>query len=303
MSKIIFIVGPTASQKSDTAFSLAKQIKAEIVSADSMLVYKQPQIITAKPSYKMLNLVKHHFIGEISVEETYSVFDYYYSATSRIKELFYKKIPVVVCGGSGLYLKALLDGIFEGVGKDEGLRSKLTEAARMYGNEYIYSELKKVDSSAAKRIHPTDQKRIIRALEVYYLSGVPISEKQKYSFGLYQDFPIRIFGLRLPRAALYQRIEQRVDKMFEAGLVDEVKGLNNFKLGLTSSKIIGINEINTFLSSQISELEASQEIKKNTRRFAKRQITWFKKDKRIEWIDIDNLTPGEIKTEILRRIN
>lgn len=302
MSPIIFIVGPTATGKSEVAYLLARQLKAEIVSADSMLIYKEPKIITSKPSYEMLSEVKHHFVGTISVEETYNVFDYYLKATKTIKDLFYAKIPVIVCGGSGLYLKALLDGIFEGAGKDEGLRKKLEEQARMYGREYLYEELKALDLPAAKRISPYDLRRIIRALEVYYLTGIPISKKQSYSYGLYPDFPIRIFGLNLPRKKIYQKIEARVDKMFSQGAVDEVEGLRQFKLSLTAQKIIGIKEIGDFLDRKISEEEAKVNMKRNTCHFAKRQLTWFNKDKRIEWIDIDNLLPEEIEKIILQKI-
>jgi tRNA dimethylallyltransferase len=302
MSTITFIVGPTATGKSEVSYLLAKEICGEIVSADSMLIYKEPEITTAKPSYKILNQIKHHFVGTMSVRESYSVFDYYRSATRIIRELFSKGIPVIVCGGSGLYLKALLDGIFEGAGKNEGLRKKLEEQAGLYGTEYLYDKLKNLDEPSAKRISPQDLRRIIRALEVYYLTGTPLSEKQMYSFGLYDNLPIKIFGFRLERKELYRRIEQRVDKMFTQGAADEVSGLRQFNLSLTSRKIIGISEIGEFLDGKIKEDQALSKMKINTRRFAKRQITWFKKDKRIEWLDIDNLTPANIKEEILSRM-
>ena len=302
MNNIIFIVGPTATGKSEVSYLLADQMKGEMVSADSMLVYKESQITTAKPSYKILNQIKHHFVGTISVRDTYSVFDYYRSATRIIRDLFSKGTPVIVCGGSGLYLKALLDGIFEGAGKNEGLRKKLEEQAQLYGTEYLYDKLKNLDEPSAKRIFPQDLRRIIRALEVYYLTGTPISEKQMYSFGLYDNLPIRIFGFRLERKELYRRIEQRVDKMFAQGVVDEVSGLRQLNLSLTSRKIIGISEISEFLDGKIKETEALSRMKRNTRRFAKRQVTWFKKDKRIEWIGIDNLTPEQIKKIILQKI-
>ncbi len=302
MANVTFIVGPTATGKSEAAYLLAKEINAEIISCDSMLVYREPQIITSKPSYEMLNAVKHHFTGIISVENTYSVFDYYVDATNAIKSLCHKRKPVIVCGGSGLYVKALLDGIFKGAGKDEDLRKNLEERAQMYGIEYLYAELEKVDLPAARRIHPSDLKRIVRALEVYYLTGIPISAKQAYSLGLYGNLPVNIFGFNMERKELYRRIESRVDRMFEEGAVEEVEGLRGFNLSLTARKIIGVEEIGEFLDGKVSRETARDNMKKNTRHFAKRQITWFKKETRIQWFKTESLTPENTKKEILRRI-
>jgi tRNA dimethylallyltransferase len=267
-----------------------------------MLIYKGPQIITAKPNFRMLSEINHHFVGTISVEEAYSVFDYYSAATKTIRDLFHQNIPAIVCGGSGLYVKSLLDGIFEGVGRDEGLRKKLEERAHAYGKEYLYAELKSLDEPAAKKISPSDLKRIIRALEVYYLTGMPISKKQAYSFGLWQDLPIKIFGLRLERKELYRRIEERLERMFKEGAVDEVIGLRQFNLSLTAKKIIGIKEIGEYLDGRCTLEKAKEEMKKNTRHFAKRQMTWFRADKRIEWIDISGKTPEEVCGVILGKI-
>ena len=290
MAKIIFIVGATATGKTETAYLLARKIKGEIISCDSMLIYKEPGIITSKPPAYMLKEIKHYFVGEISVEDTYNVFDYYVLASKKIIDLYNKGISVVVCGGSGLYIKALLDGIFKGAAKDEKLRASL-ESKDL---DDLYQELKKLDPQAGKKISANDSKRIIRALEVYYLSGQPISKKQKQIKGLLPDYPVKIFGLNLDRDALYQRINQRTDLMFEAGAVKEVKKLLKRNLSLTAKKIIGINEISDFLEGKASEAQARESIKKNTRNFAKRQLTWFRKDKRIEWIDINNLEPKEI---------
>ncbi|MBU1113128.1 MAG: tRNA (adenosine(37)-N6)-dimethylallyltransferase MiaA, partial [Candidatus Omnitrophica bacterium] len=211
--------------------------------------------------------------------------------------------PVIVCGGSGLYIKAIIDGIFEGSGRNDKLRQALQKSADIYGKQYLYQELEKVDRSAAKRISPGDLRRIIRALEVYYQTGMPISQKQSLSFGLWGDLPIRIFGLRLNRRNLYRRIEERVDRMFAQGAVDEVEALRQQDLSLTAGKIIGVKEIGELLEGKVNQDQARLNMKKNTRHLAKRQITWFKKDKRIEWIDIDDLTLENINDEILRRIN
>jgi len=294
MPDIIFIVGPTATGKSQTAYLLAKRLKAEVVSADSMLIYKEPGIITAKPSSSILEEIPHHFIDLISVEQEYSVFDYYSKATEKIKDLYSKGKPVIVCGGSGLYVKALLDGIFKGAGKDESFRLELEKKAKASGSQSLYEELKKIDKEAADKISPNDSRRIIRALEVYYKEGVLFSKKKKQAKGLYGELPIKIFGLRMKRPLLYERINKRVDEMFEQGALEEVEKLLGLNLSLTAEKIIGIKEIRAFLKKELT-LEAAKELmKKNTRNFAKRQNTWFKKDSRIKWVDIDKLTPEEI---------
>lgn len=301
MKSIVFIVGPTAIGKSEVSFLLAEELKAEIISADSMLVYREPQIIVSKPSLEVLTKIKHHFIDIISVEQTYNVFNYYQAARDKIQELSKKDKNLIVCGGSGLYLKALCDGIYEGIDKNQELRQELSDKAKTKGNQYLYQELKRVDSVSAEKISVNDLKRIIRALEVFYIGGVPISQKQQQSKGLYDKFPLRLFGLTQDRNELYQRVNIRTDEMFEKGAIAEVKELLKLDLSLTAQKIIGIKEIEQYLKGEIDQKQAKELIKKNTRNFAKRQLTWFRKDKRIEWIDIDNRKPEEIAKEILNR--
>jgi len=301
MSKIIFIVGPTATGKTEASFLLARKLSAEIISADAMLVYEEPRIITSKPPVRMLEEVRHHFVGMVSVRDSYSVFDYFSSASGVIEDLVNKDIPVIVCGGSGLYVKAILDGIFEGPGKDENLRKKLAEEAQAHGNEYLYRKLEEVDPESAKKISSNDLRRIIRALEVYSLSGQRLSEKKKEASGFWDKLSIEIFGLNLKRKNLYQRTDKRTDEMFGQGAVNEVRDLLSMKLSLTAKKILGISEIERFLNSDLSEEESREILKKNTRNFAKRQVTWFKKDKRIQWIDVDGLSSEQVADTILRR--
>ena len=303
MADIIFIVGPTATAKTETSFLLAKHLKGEIISCDSMLFYKEPEIIVSCPPDYMLKEIAHHFVGIISVKDTYNVFEYYCRAAEKIEELYKKDIAVTVCGGSGLYIKALLDGIFSGAGKDEQLRKKLEERARIDGSEVLFNELQKHDPAASEKISPNDTRRIVRALEVYYSSAIPISKQQEKAEGLYNKLPIRVFGLRLPKAELYQRINKRTEEMFAQGAVNEVKNLLNYDLSLTAQKIIGIKEIKGYLDGKYDLDAAKEAMKRNTRRFAKRQTTWFKKDKRIEWIDIDKFSAQDIKSEILKRIS
>ncbi len=301
MSKIIFIVGPTATGKTEASFLLAQKLQAEIVSADAMLAYREPRIITSKPPAHMLEEVKHYFVGTVSVRDSYSVFDYFLSASRVIENLVNKDIPVIVCGGSGLYVKAILDGIFEGPGKDENLRKKMAEAAQAHGNEYLYRKLEEVDPESAKKVSSNDLRRVTRALEVHSLSGRPLSEKKKEATGLWGKLPIEIFGLRLKRKNLYQRINKRTDEMFDQGAVDEVRDLLTIELSLTAKKILGISEIERFLNGDLNEEESKEILKKNTRNFAKRQVTWFRKDKRIQWIDVDELNSEQVTDTILRR--
>jgi len=298
---IIFVVGPTATGKTAASFLLARKLGAEIVSADAMLVYEEPRIITSKPPAYMLEEIKHYFVDVVSVRDSYSVFDYSVSASKVIEDLVNKNIPVIVCGGSGLYLKAILDGIFEGPGKDEKLRKKLAETAQTHGNQYLYRKLEEVDLESAKKISSNDLRRVIRALEVHSLSGQTLSTKKKEATGLWPKLPIEIFGLRLKRKNLYQRINKRTNEMFSQGAVDEVRDLLTIGLSLTAKKILGISEIKRFLNNELNQEESKEILKKNTRNFAKRQVTWFRKDKRIQWIDVDELSSEQVRDAILRR--
>ncbi|MCM8831240.1 MAG: tRNA (adenosine(37)-N6)-dimethylallyltransferase MiaA [Candidatus Omnitrophica bacterium] len=300
MNKAIFIVGPTAIGKTEVAFFLALKIGAEIVSADSMLVYKEPNIITSKPPSWMRKIIKHYFIDIISVTENYNVFKYYIEAQELIKNLIFKK-PIIVCGGSCLYIKALLDGIFKEPSCNISIRKQLEEEAKEYGKEYLKAKLQKVDPATADKVF--DLRRIIRALEVYYLTGIPLSEKKKEAKGLWGELPIKIYGLNTERKLLYDKINKRVERMFEEGLVDEVKNLLKLNLSLTAKKLIGINEVKGFLEEKYDLEYAKELIKKNTRHFAKRQLTWFKKEKRINWIDVGNLKSSDIVDLILKNLN
>ncbi|MFH1504615.1 MAG: tRNA (adenosine(37)-N6)-dimethylallyltransferase MiaA [Candidatus Omnitrophota bacterium] len=296
-SRVIFIVGPTATGKTEAAYLLARRLKAEIISADSMLVYKEPRVITAKPCSHILKEIPHHFIDILSVQQDYNVFDYFKAASGKIIELYNRKTPVIVCGGTGLYVKTILDGIFEGPGKDENLRRELEKRS----SQDLYQELKVIDPETTQKISSNDLKRIIRALEVYYKTGSTISKKKKQTKGLWGGIAIKIFGLRIKRSLLYQRINERVDKMFEKRVVEEIRELLKMNLSVTAEKIIGIKEIGLFLKGELSEQAAKELMKKNTRNFAKRQLTWFRKDKRIEWMDVDSLRPGEVVEEILKK--
>jgi len=299
---LICIVGPTAVGKTAAAVDLALKLNAQIISCDSMLVYKEPRIITAAPPPEALQAVPHHLIGIISVTQDYNVFTYYQQAGAKIIELLDKKVPAIVCGGTGLYFKAILDGIFDDAGKDAGLRNDLESEAQAQGVDKLYARLQSLDPEAAAKISPADQRRIVRALEVYYASGKLISQKKKESRGLWGKVPIKIFGFDLPRPRLYEIINQRVEQMWQAGAVEEVKELSKLELSPTAGKIIGIKEISSYLSGAWPKEQAIDEMKRNTRRLAKRQMTWFKADKRLEWLDVDGLSAEQAADVMFEKI-
>ncbi|MFH0856152.1 MAG: tRNA (adenosine(37)-N6)-dimethylallyltransferase MiaA [Candidatus Omnitrophota bacterium] len=299
--KIIFIVGPTAAGKSAVAAALAKRLKSHVLSCDSMQVYKGMDIIASKPASALRKKIKHHFISSVSCQQEYDVFRYRKEAGEIVDRLTAKgKIPVF-CGGTGLYVSVLIDGIFKEGKSDPALRKKLYGQARKYGKGYLYNRLKKVDKSAAGRIHPNDLKRVIRALEVFEASGKPISALQKERKGLSNDYSVKIFCLNMDRAALYRRIDTRVDNMLKAGLLKEAKKLLAKQLSRTASAAIGIKETAGYFEGRHGLEEALRLIKRNTRHYAKRQLSWFRKDKRVKWVNIkDKDKPQKIAQRILK---
>ncbi len=268
---------------------LAKILNSEILSADSRQFYRKLNIGTAKPNEKQLAEVNHHFINILEPAEVYNVSDFEKQADELIENLFSRSLIPIVVGGSGLYIKALVDGIFDTVDKDFEYREKLLNYKNQFGNEYIYSLLKKTDPVSANKMLPQNWKRVMRALEVYHLSGEPIwkhhqrqKKEKNYSF-------IQI-GLNWERKNLYKNINERVDNMIEDGLLKEVEGLladGYDKELINSLNTVGYKEIISFLNDEISIERAIELIKRNTRRYAKRQMTWFRKDDRIEWFDLD----------------
>lgn len=301
--KIFFLVGPTAVGKTETAVYLAKKLNAEIISCDSMQIYKGMDIITSKPPGTLRNKITHHLIDTLSAAKEYDVSRYRKDAIKIIKDIFRRgKIPLFV-GGTGLYMSVLVDGIFETKAQDKNLREKLYKQSRLKRNSYLYNRLKKVDPEAAAKIHPNDIKRIIRALEVFEITGKPISELQKQRYGLSKDFDVLIFGLNTNREKLYKIIDERVEKMFKRGLVREVKRLLKTKLSKTASCAIGIKELKGYFDGAYGLEEAKRQIKRNTRHYAKRQLTRFRKDKRIRWININEKNkPQEIARKIWKEL-
>jgi len=281
------IVGPTAVGKTGVALEIAQARGWEIVSADSRQIYKLLDIGTAKPTPHERSRVPHHLIDTVSPWEVYSCGRYRREAVAVIENLLAAgKIPLVV-GGSGLYLRALGKGLFQGPERDEALREKLKGVAQREGRESLHGKLAEVDPASAERIHPRDVERIVRAIEVFTITGRPISELQKTST---ESAPFELFlvGLDRPRASLYQMINHRFDKMMGAGFVDEVRELmeRGFSEAWPSFRTVGYREIVKYLRGEVSLETAREKAKTQTRRFAKRQLTWFAGAAVKEWVNI-----------------
>ncbi|MGB3081826.1 MAG: tRNA (adenosine(37)-N6)-dimethylallyltransferase MiaA [Candidatus Omnitrophota bacterium] len=285
--KVVFIVGPTSSGKTAVSIKLAEKVNGEIISCDSMQIYKDMDVITRVPPDRVLSKVPHHLIKKISPEEEYSVARFTREAANLIDQIISRgKLPIIV-GGTGLYMKSLIDGLFSSPPEDKDLREEFKKEAEGKGSEYLHKRLESVDPETASKLHPNDTRRIIRALEVHELTGETIHEKKKESEGISSKYDCRIFGLELPRDALYGRINETVEGMFNEGLVKLVEDLRARKLSKTAFKALGIKEVSAFLDGQVKLEEAAEELKKNTRKYAKRQLTWFRADERIHWVDAD----------------
>jgi tRNA dimethylallyltransferase len=291
-SKLVIVVGPTAAGKSDLVLKLVPRLNAEVINADSQQVYRQMDIGTAKPSKTERAKVPHHLIDVVDPDEEFNVARYRELATACVQEIQSRGKQVIVSGGTGLYIKALTRGLFVGPAQDAGIRKTLNAEADANGLSSLYQTLERVDSSATSWIHPNDRQRIIRALEVYQLTGKPISEWQKeHAFGESVFTTLKI-GLDRQRAELYERINQRCDQMINAGLVDEVKGLFDKGYGshLNALRSVGYRHMGLFLMGRLRLEEAVHLMKRDTRRLAKRQLTWFRRDEEIHWFHPERQT-------------
>lgn len=287
---LLVIVGPTAIGKTAVSINVAKKLNGEIISADSMQIYKYMDIGTAKIKPEEMEGIPHYLIDIVYPDEEFTVADFKNYSEKYIKQINDKnKIPIVV-GGSGLYLNSIVYKLkFAQIKKNESFRLKCEKLVDQYGVGYLYDRLCQVDPITSNNISPNDTKRIIRALEVYHETGKPMSYFNKNFREKTDKYNLVMVGLNTDRAKLYSRIEKRVDKMIEEGLIEEVKNLLNmgYSRELTSMQAIGYKEIISYLYGEIDLEEAIEILKRNTRRFAKRQLTWFKRDDRIKWIDID----------------
>jgi len=301
--KIIFLLGPTGIGKSAAAINLAKKINAEIISCDSMQVYRRMNILTAKVALRQRKKVKHHLLGTIDPQQEYNAAQYRQEALLICDKIFAKgKIPLFV-GGTGFYYSTIVDGLFPSVPQDKIIRQKLEKQLKLKGNRYLYRRLVKVDRAAAGKIHPRDTRRIIRALEVYLKTGQRISCLQRNRVGPGKEYVVKIFGLNRERQSLYNIIDQRVDKMFGRGLIKEVKRLLKLKLSRTAKCAIGISELKGYIWGEYSLAEAKRLIQRNSRHYAKGQLSWFKKDKRIQWINIKNESASQLAFKLWKKLS
>ncbi len=299
MSKaVIFIVGPTGSGKSKLALILARKLKAEIVSADSMQIYKGMNIGTAKPTKKEQKLIRHHLLDQLNSRSECSVIKFQRLAFKAIGEITHRKHLPIVVGGSGFYVRALIDGLDPLPGKKAEYRKRLEKI----DSATLHKDLKKLDPASAARIHPNDQKRIIRALEIINSSPKKELTKKKKPGLRASGFKPLIFGLNRDRKELYERIEKRVDEMLDQGWIQEVKRLKKTGFSQTARYAIGYKEILEFLINKRSEDEVAPEIKKRTRHLAKRQMTWFRKEPHIKWYSVSGEKYEATSRAVLKEI-
>lgn len=286
---LAILVGPTAIGKTKVSIDYAKRLNAEIISADSMQVYRYMDVGTAKITLAEMDNIPHHLIDVVTPDTEFSVADYQNMARTKIAEISFRgRLPFVV-GGTGLYISSIIDNLdFTEIDTDWDFRNKLKAEAKQLGNLYLHKQLAEIDPAAAAKIHPNDLRRTIRAIEVYHKTGQPISHYQALSRLQPSPYQTMIFGLIMPRDLLYARIEQRIELMLADGLVAEVEKLlkMGYQRNLVSMQGLGYKEIIGYLDGAYDYLTAVDLLKKNTRHLAKRQLTWFRRDPRIYWIDV-----------------
>lgn len=301
MYNCIIIAGPTASGKTKISIELAKRLNGEIVNADSMQVYKDLNVGTAKATKAEMENIPHHMLDVVNMFEDFTVSDYRNMAMPIIKDIISRNKTPIIVGGTGFYINSLLFNMDYGnSSKDDSIREKYENLAKEYGNEYVYNILKSIDEDTAKKLHANDLKRVIRAIEIYETTGNKKSAMQNTMQTFETGLNPLIIGLNIDREKLYSRINQRVDIMIEDGLIEEVKNLvdNGLNDSYQSMSGIGYKEIYSFLNNQISKEEAIELIKKNTRNYAKRQITWFKKVPTLNRVDLTNGLTEDILNDI-----
>jgi tRNA dimethylallyltransferase len=286
-ARLVIILGPTASGKTELAVRLAERFGGEIVNADSMQVYRGMDIGTAKPSPEQRLRVPHHLIDIVAPDVNFSASDFRREAALAIADIAGRGKRAFIVGGTGLYIRALLQGLVDSPSGAGAVRRELEETAKRIGNEALLGELARVDPETAVRLHPNDLVRVIRALEVYRLTGRPISQ-QRSEHGFAGDFYRALkIGLTVERGELYERIDRRVERMVGEGLVEEVRDLlaRGFSPGSKALRSIGYRQICAYLAGEYGLDEAVRLIKRDTRHYAKRQLTWFNADTEIKWVE------------------
>lgn len=286
-SKVIVICGPTASGKTALSIELAKRINGEVVSADSMQIYKDMDIGSAKVTKEEMQGIKHYLVDCVSPDERYSVANYKLDAKKAIEEILKKgKTPIVV-GGTGLYIDALIYEIeYQDVKINESYRKELESIKQNQGLEVLYERAVKIDPEAMKKITPNDSKRIMRVLEIYEATGKNKTEQEAESRLKEIPYNYKVFAITMDREKLYERVNKRVDIMIENGLIEEVKELlKKYKEFPTAMQALGYKEVKEYLDGKLTKQEMIDKIKQESRRYAKRQLTWFRKNKQTIWID------------------
>ena len=294
--KVIVIVGPTASGKTSASINVAKKLNGEIISADSMQIYREMNIGTAKVTQEEADGIKHYLVDVVNPDEVFNVTKYKEMAEAAIEEILAKgKTPIIV-GGTGLYVSTLINGIeFAEVGEDVEYREQMTALAEEKGAEYLHNELRKVDPDAADTIEMNNIRRVVRALEIFKLTGktktqldIESRKEVKYDY--------RVYGIDTPREELYNRINIRVDKMFEEGLLEEVKYVNEkYKISSTAIQGLGYKEVIEYIDGKVTYDEMIEKLKMETRRYAKRQLTWFRREEQIKWCPLNEIVDTIIR--------
>lgn len=297
MKPIVYVIGgPTASGKSKLAVELAKKVNGEIISADSMQIYKEMNIGTAKVNKEEMQGVQHYLVDFVSPDERYSVSNFKKDAEKSIEEILEKgKTPIVV-GGTGLYIDSLIYGIeFQNEEVDLEYREKLNKIADEKGLESLYKKAQEIDPEAMKKISINDRKRIIRVLEIYHKTGKTKTEQELQSRKNEVKYEYKVFAITMDREKLYERIEKRIDFMIEQGLIEEVKQiLEKYHTFPTAMQGLGYKEVVEYLEGSCTKEEMIEKIKKETRHYAKRQLTWFRKNKETIWLDGEKSTDENV---------
>lgn len=301
---LLAVVGPTASGKTAVGAALAEEYGGEVVSADSMQIYKGLDIASAKPTEEEMRGIPHHLVGIVDMDTEFSVADYTALAKERISEISArKKLPVLV-GGTGLYVNSLIDNIsFDDKGTDENVRKRISEEAEALGAEEMHRRLSEIDPETASEVSPNNIIRVIRALEVCEITGMKFSEYKKMNRGKDSDYNYCMIGLNYRnRELLYEKINKRVTLMAENGLVDECRAVYESERLGTVCQAIGYKELIPYFRGEASLEECLDKIRQSSRKYAKRQLTWFRRDERINWIYLDEISKFDEIIEICKKI-
>lgn len=300
--RVLTVVGPTAVGKTAVAMALAQTYPGEIVSADSRQIYRGMDVGTAKPTPAEQKLVRHHLIDIVDPSQSYDAVRFAADAEAAVSDIAARGLAPLVVGGTGFYVSSLFEGLFEGPGRDDALRARLAECAAAEGSAALHEQLAAVDPASAERIHANDVSRVVRALEVHASTGVPLSE---WHAGPVRKpaFRARYVGISLPRERLHERIDARVDAMMAGGLLDEIERLVSsgvLSSGMPAANAVGYRELLPVVEAGEGDVGSAIElIKRNTRRYAKRQMTWFRSVEGIEWFDLSGLTPDDAARAVL----